>query len=111
LEERALHHGEPTTPLVGERIEPSDVSAGTMPREVAIEQAEAKLAQDNARLSRQLKRQHPELFDSDGQLIEPAYRRMLAERGGTGRLTRAEILRTDKARQRQSTGARSDDAS
>jgi len=62
-------------------------------------------------LSRQLRHQHPELFDSEGQLIESEYRRALSEHDRTGKLTRDEILRIDKERQRSPGGTRSVDAS
>ena len=80
-------------------------------RSAAVELAEAELAEVNERLSQQLRRLHPELFDADGHLIEAEYRRALSGQGGTGKLTRAEILRTEKERQRPTDGARSVDAS
>lgn len=79
-------------------------------REAAIEAAEAELAEVNARLSKELRQIHPELFDSNGELIEEEYRRVMSERRLTrGKLTRELIIRTERER-RQTREPRAIDA-
>ena len=64
-----------------------------------MEAAEAELAEVNTRLSKYLRQIHPELFDSNGEMIESEYRRKLAERpGSTGIITDAELRRVDAER-------------
>jgi hypothetical protein len=112
----SVHNGlaEQDGGTVAHQRPPSMMSPGSSPeaasREAAIEQAEAELCEVNERLSGQLRRQHPELFDADGHLIESEYRRQVAERGN-GRLTRDEIFRPQTEPQSPTGGARSVDAS
>ncbi|MFN8634450.1 MAG: hypothetical protein U0893_11390 [Chloroflexota bacterium] len=68
-------------------------------RNAAIERAEAELAEVNARLLKQLRRDRPEMFDSNGELIEAEYRRVISERRIVrGKLTREMILQTERER-------------
>lgn len=84
-----LHEDSSTPPLEDERA-----------RQLAVEAADAELDEVVVRLSRQLQRDHPELFDRDGRLVPERLARKLRGRfGGKTTLTRDEILRlTDPQR-------------
>ncbi len=87
---------------VDEATEARWAEAKATSREAAIAFAEAELAENNARLSRQLQRLHPELFDSEGKLIEREFTKKLLERtGGKTTLTYEDILRMDKEWERR----------
>jgi hypothetical protein len=80
-------------------------------RDEAIRRAEEELDEVTARLARQLRHLHPELFDADGELIESEYRRVITERfGRSGILTEKEIRRADEERRIASRKSRAADA-
>lgn len=80
-------------------------------REAAIAFAEAELEETNKRLSRMLQRRHPELFDSEGQLIEERLTKKILERtGGKTLLTYDDILRLGAGQPLSQDGTHSPDA-
>jgi len=68
-------------------------------RRAAIEAAHAELEEVTERLTRVLRQRHPQLFDSDGNMREDEYARMmLARTGGRKYLSREDIIALEEGR-------------
>jgi hypothetical protein len=87
-----------------EILTPDEVSDDSLPthwaaamatsREAAIEVAEAELAEMIERLEHELRREHPDFFDADGQLrTEYVNSKLLERTGGKSLLTRDDVIR------------------
>ena len=86
-------------------------AAMTTSREAAIETAEAELADIIERLEHELRRREPELFDSEGKIIERELTKKLLERtGGRTTLTYDDIIRPGVGSPEAQDGAHAPDA-